>query len=129
MLGVGNLLMLIALSAEASGYFKAEMVRGGELAETFSDLKLAEQLSLSLIWTVYGGVMLTAGILRRNRMLRVMALCLLGITIIKVFLIDLSSLDRVYRIISFIALGAILLAVSFLYQRYRQRSIDSLPNP
>jgi len=50
-----------------------------------------------------------------------MALLLLGLTIFKVFLFDLSSLEKLYRIISFIVLGAILLAVSFLYQRYRQR--------
>jgi uncharacterized membrane protein len=50
-----------------------------------------------------------------------MALLLLSLTILKVFLFDLSSLEKLYRIISFIVLGAILLAVSFLYQRYRQR--------
>ncbi|HEX8184551.1 MAG TPA: DUF2339 domain-containing protein, partial [Blastocatellia bacterium] len=64
------------------------------------------------------------GIVRRNRMLRMMALGLLGLTIIKVFLLDLSSLEKIYRIVSFIVLGAILLAVSFLYQRYRQRMAE-----
>jgi uncharacterized membrane protein len=34
----------------------------------------------------------------------------------------LSSLDRVYRIVSFIVLGAILLAVSYLYQKSQQRA-------
>ena len=42
----------------------------------------------------------------------------------KVFLFDLSSLEKLYRIISFIVLGAILLAVSFLYQRYRLRMAE-----
>jgi uncharacterized membrane protein len=50
-----------------------------------------------------------------------MALGLLGVTIIKVFLVDMASLRTIYRIISFIVLGGVLLAVSFLYQRYRQR--------
>jgi uncharacterized membrane protein len=35
--------------------------------------------------------------------------------------LDSSYLAQGYRIVSFIALGAILLAVSFLYQRYRER--------
>jgi uncharacterized membrane protein len=35
----------------------------------------------------------------------------------KVFLYDLSALQRVYRILSFIALGVLLLAISFAYQR------------
>jgi uncharacterized membrane protein len=86
-----------------------------------ADLKLAQQLSISVVWTVYGGGMLTFGIARRSRLLRLMGLLLLCLTIFKVFLFDLSSLERLYRIISFIVLGLILLAVSFLYQRYRQR--------
>ena len=50
-----------------------------------------------------------------------MPLLLLGVTIVKVFLVDLSSLDQIYRVISFVVLGAILLAVSFLYQRAQKR--------
>ena len=73
---------------------------------------------------VYGGAMLTVGIARRSKLLRVMALLLLSLTILKVFLLDLSGLEKLYRIISFIVLGLILLAVSFLYQRYRQRMVE-----
>ena len=72
------------------------------------------------MWTIYGGTLLMTGIVRRSQLLRVMALVLLGLTIAKVFLFDLAALERFYRIISFIVLGAILLAVSFLYQQ-RQR--------
>jgi len=46
-----------------------------------------------------------------------LALGLLLLTIAKVFLIDLASLERIYRIASFLALGVILLSVSYLYQR------------
>jgi uncharacterized membrane protein len=116
-----NFLALVALSAEALGYYTAKMSASGLSSGTRGDLHLAQQLSLSVVWTVYGGAMLTAGIARRSKLLRVMALLLLGVTIFKVFLFDLSSLEKLYRIISFIVLGAILLGVSFLYQRYRQR--------
>ncbi|HWP42886.1 MAG TPA: DUF2339 domain-containing protein [Blastocatellia bacterium] len=117
-----NLLAIIALSAEASGYFAREIREAG--AET-RDLRLARQLALSVIWAVYGGVMLATGIVRRRRLLRIMALLLLGVTIFKVFIIDLASLDQVYRMVSFIVLGLILLAVSFLYQRLRQLIIEA----
>jgi uncharacterized membrane protein len=46
---------------------------------------------------------------------------LFGMTIVKVFFVDLSELERGYRVVSFIGLGAILLAVSFLYQRYKDQ--------
>jgi uncharacterized membrane protein len=45
------------------------------------------------------------------------ALILIAITIVKVFVYDVSELDRAYRILSFIVLGVLLLAISFVYQR------------
>ena len=116
-----NLLAIIAFSLEALGHFTVRMRVPGLQSEELANLKLAQQLSISVVWTIYGGAMLTVGIARRSKLLRVMALLLLGLTIFKVFLFDLSSLEKLYRIISFIVLGMILLAVSFLYQRYRQR--------
>jgi uncharacterized membrane protein len=130
-----NVLALIALSAEALGYYAVKIRAGDATAGALIDLRLAQQLSLSLVWAVYGGAMLAAGMSRRSKLLRMMALALLGLTILKVFLFDLSSLEKLYRIISFIVLGAILLAVSFLYQRYRQRTLaveleqESQPTP
>ncbi len=118
----GNLLAVIALSAEALGYYDVKIARGDIIANNVRDLSLARQLSLSVIWALYAGGMLVTGILREKLALRVMALLLFGLTIAKVFFIDLASLDRIYRIISFIVLGAILLAVSFLYQRFRQQT-------
>ncbi len=112
-----NLLAVVALSAEASGYFAAKMRLVERGSNEFRDWQLAAQLSLSVVWTIYGGALLMAGIVRRSQLLRVMALALLGLTIAKVFLFDLAALERFYRIISFIVLGAILLAVSFLYQQ------------
>lgn len=116
-----NLLAILALSVESYGHYAVKIKADNVTQSDLSDLRLAQQLSISVIWTVYGGAMLTIGLVKRSRLLRMMALLLLGLTIFKVFLLDLSSLDRIYRIISFIVLGAILLVVSFLYQRYRQR--------
>jgi uncharacterized membrane protein len=116
-----NVLAVVALSAEAAGYFDAGRVA---LTDTgrLRDLALAKQLSLSVVWALYGAGLLVAGRVRRLRLLRLMSLALLSLTTLKVFFWDLSSLDRVYRIISFIVLGAILLAVSYLYQKSQQRA-------
>ena len=59
--------------------------------------------------------------MRRSRLLRLLALALLGLTTLKVFFLDLSGLESAYRIVSFIVLGAILLAVSYLYQKSQRR--------
>ena len=57
------------------------------------------------------------GFWKKSAFLRYQALILIAITVGKVFLYDTSSLDRGYRILSFIALGLLLLTTSFLYQR------------
>lgn len=116
-----NVLALVALSAEAVGYFESRRVLGADAAGQ-RDVELSKQLSLSVVWALYGAGLLLVGRVRRSRLLRLMALALLGLTTLKVFLLDLSALDRAYRIISFIVLGAILLAVSYLYQKSQQRA-------
>jgi uncharacterized membrane protein len=47
------------------------------------------------------------------------SIVLFGFTILKIFIYDLSFLETLYRIFSFIGLGVILLAVSYLYQKYK----------
>jgi uncharacterized membrane protein len=64
-------------------------------------------------------MVLVAGIWRRIRGLRLLGIALLGIAILKIFVYDLSFLEAIYRIASFIGLGVILLAASYLYQRYK----------
>ena len=116
-----NVLALIALSAESVSYFQKQIDYAKPYEEQ-RELSLAKQLTLSVIWTLYGGIMLFFGIRRVNRLLRWMGLGLLAISIVKVFLVDLSSLDTIYRIASIIVLGAMLLAVSFLYQQWQKRT-------
>lgn len=89
----------------------------------------ARQLSLSLIWAVYGIGMVVAGFVRRFQPVRVMALVLLAVTVLKVFLLDLSFLATPYRVLSFIVLGAALVGVSYLYQRQARRDAGSGPPP
>ena len=48
-------------------------------------------------------------------------MALFGLTVLKVFLVDLSSLGGIYRILGFMGVGLVLLAVSFLYQRARRK--------
>jgi uncharacterized membrane protein len=54
--------------------------------------------------------------------LRYLGLGLLGLTVAKLFTIDLVALDGIYRIVGFIVMGLVLLAASFLYHRSLRRS-------
>ena len=87
-----------------------------ELWDVFS-AGLEQMLSLSLFWAVYATALILVGVRRNIPALRWQALALFGLLVGKVFLYDLSLLDKAYRIASFFALGTVLLTVSFFYQR------------
>jgi uncharacterized membrane protein len=78
---------------------------------------LIEQLGQSMLYAVYGAVMIAAGAWRANRQIRLLGLLILGMTTLKVFLFDLAALEQIYRVIAFVGLGLILLLVSWHYQR------------
>ena len=114
------LLVFGLLTGETLDFFRKEISLVAEDAENeISTLSNLQQLSLSGIWLVYSAVLMAGGLWRKLRALRIAAFVLFGLTILKIFLYDLSFLDSLYRIFSFIGLGLILLAVSYAYQRYR----------
>jgi uncharacterized membrane protein len=106
-----NLLAVVGLSLEIWDIFGL----GGHGLEA----RLAQQMGLSIFWTLYAVGLILFGVRKEISLLRWMGLALLGLTIFKVFFFDLSFLARVYRILSFFALGLVALIVSFLYQRRR----------
>ena len=76
---------------------------------------------LSISWTFYALGLIVVGILGKASLIRWLSLVLFASTIIKVFFYDMAELEAIYRITSFIILGAILIGVSFLYQRFVKR--------
>ncbi len=113
-LGVAaNVFALWALSLELWDLF------GRMRPQIGLDKNLARQTSLSLFWTLYATILMIFGVRHRMAPLRWQALALFGLTAAKVFLYDLASLERIYRILSFLVIGVVLLAVSFLYERSR----------
>ena len=115
-----NLLALIALTGEASDFFGRRLAAaayGATSYQSFRQTRLARDFSYSTIWLTYGAGLMMIGFWRRSAFARWQALVLIAFTIGKVFVYDFSALDRGYRILSFIALGVVLLAISFVYQR------------
>src|SRR5216683_838585 len=115
-----NLLALIAFTLEASDYFTRQQYQlsGRDYyAAVYGQLQLAKNFSFSAIWLLYGAGLMAVGFWKQSAFLRWQALVLMALTIGKVFLYDMSELDKGYRILSFIGLGVVLLAISFAYQR------------
>ena len=78
------------------------------------------QVGLSLLWTFYAAAALAWGFVRGTPVVRYGALALFGLTVVKVFLVDLAAVSTVYRVVSFLVLGVALLGVSALYQKTRR---------
>ncbi len=118
-----NVLLLVALNFEVHDYFQREIEvlhRTPNRVLAWSDLRqlrIARDFGYSALWMAYGAAMMWIGFWRRSAFLRWQALILMAVTIVKVFVYDVSELDKGYRILSFVILGVLLLAVSFIYQR------------
>lgn len=110
-----NLLLLIAVSLEIHAYWWMNGYNGSWAV--FQERRMYAQFSYSAWFMLFGAVLLAIGFLRNTAFLRWQALVLLALSIGKVFTVDLSQLSQGYRILSFLGLGILLLAVSFAYQR------------
>jgi uncharacterized membrane protein len=89
----------------------------------------AEQYTYSIAWLAFGVVLLGVGILFNSQRARLASAIVIALTIAKVFLIDISTLTDVYRALSFICLGLVLLPIGWLYQRILFRRPALPPQP
>ena len=65
------------------------------------------------------------GLTRRNRQFRILSLSLFALTLLKLFFYDLQGISEGGRIAAFISLGALLLIISFMYQRIKRLILDT----
>jgi uncharacterized membrane protein len=89
--------------------------------EKIQDNKSAETATLTVLWSLYAIMLLAFGMRGKNRLLRLMGLGLFIVAIAKAFWYGLVTMEGIYRIIAFIALGALLLIASFAYNKYKDK--------
>jgi len=75
---------------------------------------------LTMAWSIEGFLVLALGFLVMDRSFRLFGLGLLAICVVKLVAIDLEGVEAIYRIVSYIVLGLLLLLASFVYTRYRE---------
>ncbi|MCT4305155.1 DUF2339 domain-containing protein [Elizabethkingia anophelis] len=130
--------------------FSGELVSQAELAKRFPVTKeqlykydrlifIDEKLSFvklqiikigyPILWGALSFVFLIIGIKKQNKQLRIIALALLGITIIKLFFYDIKNVSETGKIIAFILLGVLILIISFVYQKIKKLVIDESSKP
>ncbi len=80
---------------------------------------LITKAGFSVLWGIYALGLVSTGIRLKTRLFRVLGIILLGLTLAKLFMRDLSYSSQLSKIIAFIGLGILLLVISFLYQRFK----------
>ncbi|MBO3098163.1 DUF2339 domain-containing protein [Gelidibacter pelagius] len=84
---------------------------------------------LPVLWGVMAFILLIIGIKKQIKHLRIIALTLLGITIVKLFVYDISNVSETGKIIAFILLGVLILIISFVYQKLKFLVVDEHNTP
>ncbi len=126
-------LFCFLLSAELQwqGLF-ANITELNEAQKSFQDAYyLADQMKQSMrktafpiAWGLLAFVLLSFGIKRAYKPLRISALALIGVTIIKLFVYDIKNVSEGGKIAAFILLGLVLLIISFTYQKIKSIILD-----
>ncbi|MHC4397620.1 MAG: DUF2339 domain-containing protein [Planctomycetota bacterium] len=95
--------------------------RFAEAAEKIANWRFLSHMYISVTWAVYGAALMVAGFWRKVPLLRYIALGLFVLLLVKVFILDTSTVKSVYRIAAFLATGITLVGVSYLYQFLRKK--------
>ncbi len=115
-----SFLLLVWGTVEILSYFQYRIITLGD--GSLNQLENLRQLAVSGVWLIGATLVMLLGRLLDIRALRAAAIVYFGCTVVKAFVFDLMMLDTLYRIIGFLALSAILTAVSYLYYRNRPAS-------
>jgi len=121
--GTGAVLLFLLLNIEIADGFST----GPALTFNLLHGSLAQDLSYTLGWALFAVVMLAAGIAARNRLTRLAAILLLTVTVLKTFLHDLSRLEGLYRVGSFVGLALSLALVAVILQKFVLRRGEESP--
>lgn len=88
---------------------------------TMENWRFLAHMYISVMWALYGASLMVIGFWRKKIILRYVSLGIFGLLLLKVFILDTSKVESVYRIAAFLATGITLVAVSYLYQFLKKK--------
>jgi uncharacterized membrane protein len=107
----GHAVFLFGLSLEIGGWVSRNVV-----PENQSGVQI---IAISVMMTIYAVILVVIGVRTGASIHRLLGLALVALVIAKLYLLDVWVLGRLFRITAFLALGVLLLALSYLYSRFR----------
>lgn len=82
------------------------------------------KLGLSILWGSYSLMLIAIGLWKNKKHLRIGAIGLFAITLIKLFFYDIAQLNTISKTVVFVSLGVLLLIISFLYNKFKLAITD-----
>jgi Predicted membrane protein (DUF2339) len=75
---------------------------------------------LTVVWSLLALGVIGGGFVLRDRTYRILGLLILASAVGRIFCVDIWQLETIYRILSFLVLGVVLLGLGFLYNRHAE---------
>jgi uncharacterized membrane protein len=102
-------------------YFSLWIIASSELINVMdlNGYNDSYKLGLSILWGIYALFLVVVGISFGKKHLRVGAIVLFALTLVKLFFYDITQLSTIAKTAVFVSLGALMLIVSFLYNKYK----------
>ena len=108
-----GILLFLLMNIEIADYFSI----GPTLTFSFSG-NFARDMTYTIAWSLFAFALLMSGIWKKVATLRLVGIALLCVAFAKLFLHDLDTLNRLYRIGALVTVAIIAIVVSFVYQRF-----------
>ena len=86
------------------------------------------KIGYPILWGIISFILLVLGIKQQWKEIRIIALSLLGLTVLKLFVYDINNVSETGKIVAFILLGVLILIISFVYQKIKRLVVDETPN-
>ncbi len=87
------------------------------------------KVGFPILWGISSFVLMTVGMQRKMKTLRIVSLTLFFLTLLKLFLFDIRGVSEGGKIAAFICLGVLLLVISFMYQKLKVLILDDETTP
>ncbi len=118
---MAGVLLFVLINVEIADFFTPS---GSPYIDWRFQGSFAHDMTVTIAWALYSLGLIVWGLWRQSRGARGAGVGLMGLTLAKLFLLDLASIGSLYRIAVTITVALIALAVSFLYQRFAARIVQ-----
>jgi uncharacterized membrane protein len=121
---VSSAVVLFILSTELQNTLVTVLYSGGDWQE-INDLEdHIFQIGYPILWGLCSFLVMYIGMAKKIKTYRIISLVVFSVTLLKLFIVDVTRMSEGGKIAAFISLGVLLLIISFMYQKLKKIIIE-----